>query len=389
MLPSISLLLIPLLLTTSLISASPAPNSNLSPRAFGTFSDLTIFTPPSNYTDPRVLYARTALIPSTNTLLATWENYSPEPPIVHFPIYRSTDGGESWTEISHVTDTQNNWGLRYQPDLYVLPQPIGDFPAGTILCAGNSIPTDLSQSQIDLYASTDDGASWTFLSHIAAGGEARPNNGLTPVWEPFMMVYQDTLIMYYSDQRDPAHGQKLVHQTSVDLLTWADPVDDVAYAEYTARPGMPTVSQLPDGRYLYTYEYGGGPGFDTYSFPVYYRISADPLDFLNAAEYPLVVAADGTRPTGSPYNVWMDVGGEDGAIVVSSGSQSEIFVNRALGREDAWEKISTEEKTSYTRHLRAMKEPGHLLIMGGGVLPPSDTNVVSVGVMDLEAALGA
>lgn len=151
-----------------------------------TFSNNVIFDPPDNYTDPQVLYARSLEL-CDGTLLATWENYSPEPPLVWFPIYESTDGGVSWTEISKVTDEVNGWGLRYQPTLYQLTEPIGDFEKGTVLLSGNSIPTDLSLTQIDVYASRDSGHTWEFVSHVAAGGEALPNNGLTPVWEPFFL----------------------------------------------------------------------------------------------------------------------------------------------------------------------------------------------------------
>jgi len=282
-----------------------------------------------------------------------------------------------------VTDQVNNWGLRYQPFLYVLPTNIGGFPTGTVLLAGNSIPTNLSNTQIDLYASRDSGKSWSFVSHIAAGGEALPDNGLTPVWEPFLMLYEGQLVAYYSDQRDPAHGQKLVHQTSRDLHHWAAPVDDVAYAEYTARPGMTTVTHLPNGQWMMTYEYGGGPGFSTYSFPVYYRIADSPLQFNDSIGEP-VVSKDGTQPTSSPYVVWSPVGGRLGTIVVSSGTYSEVFVNQELGKVGAWEKMATPEGVSYSRHLRVLQDPSRLLIMGGGHLPPSTNNAVTVSVVDLK-----
>jgi hypothetical protein len=48
-------------------------------------------------------------------------------------------------------------------------------------------------------------------------------------------------------------------------------VDDVAYATYTDRPGMTTVTRLPNGKYMMTYEFGGGPlasGSTDYEFPV-------------------------------------------------------------------------------------------------------------------------
>jgi hypothetical protein len=101
-----------------------------------------------------------------------WENYSPEPPAVYFPIYRSKDHGKTWNEISRVHDPwrsrsrsfrdpwSGRWGsrprvalessfpmlqdLRYQPFLYSLPERVGSFKKGTLLLAGSSIPTDLS-----------------------------------------------------------------------------------------------------------------------------------------------------------------------------------------------------------------------------------------------------
>lgn len=54
-------------------------------------------------------------------------------------------------------DQVNGWGLRYQPELYEMTEDIGDYPAGTLLVAANSIPTDLSETKIDVYASTDEG----------------------------------------------------------------------------------------------------------------------------------------------------------------------------------------------------------------------------------------
>ena len=200
------------LLSTPLLSllwglASAAPK--LAP--FSTFSNVTVFVPPTNYTDPRVLYARTVEL-ENGVLLATWENYSPEPPLVYFPIFRSADGGETWKEFSKVTDQVNGWGLRYQPFLYKMPVSVGKYPAGTILCAGNSIPTDLNYTKIEVYASRDKGYTWEFVSHVASGGAAIPDNGIPAIWEPFLMWYEGQMVIYYSDQRDPAHGQKLVHQ---------------------------------------------------------------------------------------------------------------------------------------------------------------------------------
>jgi len=79
------------------------------------------------------------------------------------------------------------------------------------------------------------------------------------VWEPFLMVYNNQLVVYYSDQRDSAYGQKIVHQVSSDLKNWGSVVNDVTNPTYSDRPGMPTVSKMNNGQYFLTYENGGAP----------------------------------------------------------------------------------------------------------------------------------
>ena len=70
--------------------------------------------------------------------------------------------------LTNVTiyDQVNGWGLRYQPFLYEMIEAIGDYPRGTLLLAANSIPADLSETQIDLYASTDKGYVSSMASNI-------------------------------------------------------------------------------------------------------------------------------------------------------------------------------------------------------------------------------
>jgi len=89
----------------------------------------------------------------------------------------------------------------------------------------------------------------------------------------------------------------------------------------------------------------------------------------------------------SPGVQWSPVGGENGTIVVSSGTYSQVFTNQALGDENGWKTVPTPEGISYTRHLRVLSNPDHLLIMGAGHLPPSTTNEVTVSVIDLEESL--
>ncbi|KAJ5089629.1 Neuraminidase [Penicillium argentinense] len=279
-------------------AAQAAALSRAKPQSL---SNITIFSPPSDYNIPRTLYARNEQLPNGD-ILATWENYSPEPPLVYFPVYRSKDYGKTWKELSKVQDTANHLGLRYQPFLYYLPERIGAFKKGTLLLAGSSIPTDLSSTNIDLYASHDDGATWKFL---------------------------------------------------------------------------------PNGKYFYIFEYGSFFNTSSYSFPLYYRISSDPENFASAPDNKLIVSS-GTKPTSSPYVVWTPYGGKHGTIIASSGTQSTLFINKALG-EGEWTEIESPEAHSYTRSLRVLEGNGgrYLLVNGGGVLQGT-SNSVTATVMDLK-----
>jgi hypothetical protein len=350
------------------------------------FNNRTIFQTPSDYNAPGTLYARSIQL-SSGSLLATWENYSPEPPQVSFPIFQSDDLGASWQEIAHVEDRVYGYGLRYQPFLYELPRNWAGWQKGTIFLAGSAIPTNLSSTHIELYASEDQGKTWKFVSHIAAGGEAVPDNGLTPVWEPFLMLHGNKLVCYYSDQRDPSYGQKLVHQTTQDGLTWSAVVDDVTMPVYTDRPGMTTVAKMSDGRFVLTFENGGGlvngqvP--PQYTFPVYYKISSDPLNF-GAVEAQALVSSDGTVPVSSPYVIFDD---KAKRLIVSCGTDNDVFTNDNLGDAASWKTQYTGERTSYTRNLgiiRDHKGQTALHITGGGLLPPAGQhNQVADGVVDM------
>ncbi|PWN94987.1 glycoside hydrolase family 93 protein [Tilletiopsis washingtonensis] len=362
--------------------AGLADRNGVSKRDFG---PVTIYTPPSNYQRERSLYARHVMLnDSIGTILATWENYSPAGSPPWFPIYRSTDHGYTWSQLSTVRDTVNGWGLRYQPELYQLKNAVGSWPKGTVLCAGNSIPDDLSQTKLDIYASKDAGATWTFVSSVARGGRAYPDNGETPVWEPFFMEYNGQLVMYYSDQRDSAYGQKIVHQVSSDLRNWGSVVNDVAVSPYSARPGMPTIAKLPNGQYIMTYEYGGA---SEANFAIYYKLSSNPLNF-GSASGRVLRTTDGAVFTSSPYVVWTPAGSasgtSNGAIVVSAMSSTDLFVNRALGDPSKWTRLSAPGTAgAYSRSLSVGFLPKDIVITDGGYLNAGSSNKVTFAARDV------
>lgn len=370
-------------------SASPGLEARQLPD---NYNNHVVFTPPANYTKQRTLYARSLQLPD-GSLLVTWENYSPEPPPVHFPIYRSTDGGVTWAEQGRVEDQVHGWGMRYQPFLYLLDTEFGGYPAGTVLLAGSAITTDLSQISLDLYASTDSGSTWEFVSTIATGSDALPENGLPAVWEPFLMMYGDELVCFFADQRDPDHGQKLVHQTTGDLVSWSDPVDDVAYPTYTDRPGMPVVTYIsPTETYFLIYEYGGGAvdgetGGD-YKFPIFYRMAANPLKFNDVEGVPIVTNdSSRTVPIGSPYVVWATTDNGAGMLLASAGSHSEVFVNDGNADVGSWQIRESGEDAGYTRCLRIVELEGEEKVFfanGGPLEEPEDEDesAVTVGLID-------
>lgn len=356
-----------------------------SPAPFSDFTDNTVFLPGSNYTSWRTLYARSLQL-SDGSLLMSWENYPPEPPAANFPIYKSTDGGATWSSFSQVKDQVNGWGLRYQPNLYTLPQAIGSYAAGTIIIAGPSVPQDLSKAYIDVYASTDGAKTWTFVSHIAYGaGPETVTNGNKAIWEPFFLVYNNQLVCFYSDQRDSAHAQKLVYQTTTDLKTWSNPVDAVADSNYDARPGMATVAYIQSTKkWIMTYE-NCGPG----NCAVTYKVSTSPLTF-GSVQGQALHSNDSSAvvPAGSPYVIWTPHPNRtdgSGLIIANGNSREEVFVNEDSAGPNGWKMVNVGQWSAYSRCLRIIDVKGKkkLLLSNGGNLGDGSKNWVACGVVEI------
>ncbi|KAH7321740.1 Sialidase [Rhexocercosporidium sp. MPI-PUGE-AT-0058] len=341
--------------TTTGISTTTTTTPSSGSFKWPTFSNVKIFGPGSNFKAPGVLYPRTEVI--GNTLFATAENYNPFPPVS--PIYKSTNGGLSWTHVTDVKDTKNGWGLTWEPHLYVLPSAIGQYPAGTLLLAVDSVPTDRHAYNIDLYASRDQGVTWNFVSNIAK------TNGRGDMYEPFLVAFQGQLICYFSDGRDSKYSQKLTHVTSSNLVNWSANVDDVTGSVQSDRPGMPTVAALPNGKWIMTYENGKNTN-GKLDFPIYYKIADSPLNFLSAQGQALK-ATDGTvAGSGSPYVVWSSAGGGSGTVIVSFAGSGDVFTNKNLGSSNSWVRLRTNAPGSYSRALRVLPDPSKLLIVGAG-----------------------
>ena len=323
------------------------------------YGPLVMYTSPAGSPAPGVLYAR-AMQTENGAMYATFEQYTTG--AASFPIFESTNEGETWTKVGDVKDTHKGVGMRWEPHLYELPQAIGNMPAGTLLCAGLVLPYDRSFCEIDLYKSSDAGRKWTYVSTIAEGKAAYPGND--PVWEPFLMVANNRLICYYSDERDTAHSQKLVHQTTTDGIHWSSVVNDVALSDSRQRPGMAVVTKMPDGNYIMTYEIIGNPG------GAFYKISSDPESW-NQAD-----AGTCFDPSGSgPYCVNLN-----GTILLSSGGNNKLYTNQNNGI-GSWTQIDSIIGACYSRCLVPMRN-GRLFVIGAG-WNGSGLNKVTYGDMSV------
>lgn len=292
---------------------------------------LTIHTPDAEHRDayPRVIQL------ANGDLLASFvyalsEGYGNN--IVK--IYRSTNGGASWTWISDLSDTHRGQGCS-DPQLLEMPVAMGSVPAGTLICGVRSMFW-VSESYIDLYRSDDGGVTWAFMSTVASGQGWESN-----VYEPhFVIDTSGRLLCYYADERDnTSHSQKLVYRASTDGgYTWAPQVDVVALSAQSARPGMPQIARMGNGQFMLVYEYAWHPTPGIVS-PIHYKLSADGFNWGPVTDPgTMITGADGTIPGVSPSVMWTPAGSPKGTVVVTasrnnpgSSRGSDNFVNYNYG----------------------------------------------------------
>ncbi|KAF4853385.1 hypothetical protein CGCSCA4_v002511 [Colletotrichum siamense] len=356
-----------------------------SPQPFGFFDNNVIYQPEDGKS---ALYPRFVEL-EDGTLLVTSSLSGYSAPF--FPVFESKDGGASWSWISNITDQVNGWGLSAQPALAELTEPLGGYPAGTILATGNSWSEN--GTRFDIYASTDGAKTWEFVSLAAEGGRPNTTNGADPVWEPYLLIYNNSLVCYYSDQRDPLHGQKLAHQRSFDLRHWEPVVNDVAYAEYARRPGMTVVTYVqPIDSWVLVYEFPGAPNITGAEYPVYYRIARSPLEFDAAPHHLLDTRRFGSAAaaSASPYVTWSPEPAPNGTIIISDADHSAVFTNTALGDEGSWQVNNVSQPSSYSRAMHVFqKQPDRLMILGASVFnqQPGVKYPLSLSVVSLNKTL--
>jgi hypothetical protein len=301
--------------------------------------------------DPREASANPRLVritqgPEKGTILAS---------IAPGAIYRSTDEGATFSKVTDIA---------YPPSvvwdccgvLYEVPRTVGAIQAGTILFSGDYCEEGAMSTNI--YASTDDGNTWTFLAAPVRGGKcARDANGVYRgvqgygLWEPDFEVSSDgVLVMFWSDETDPCCSQKLSQIRTYDGVTWQDQKNTVASTNHNDRPGMAVVTQIPSGKYFMTYELCQ-PEFSRCD--VTYRTSDDGWNFGPPADIGTKIAtAAGLYFQHAPRNIWYQSAGsgkgelvvvgqmlyqQDGAVSAQNGGV--LFVNPSKDGSGPWTTI--------------------------------------------------
>jgi len=296
---------------------------------------------------------------NNGTQLVTYDQLVLQGGVQVYPIWRSTNNGANWTKVADVNPSLQFPTLTRtaQPFLFEVTQTTGSLTAGTILLAGMIMPADRSSSRLVVYKSTNQGTSWSYLSTIDSGGPATydpsPTSTTTTVWEPSLAIDgSGGLVAYFSDERQKANGvlQAVSYRRSTDGgATWGALVNVSAPANSSDRPGMITVTKLPDGRYLGTWEVVNRPSLSLNTAPVYYKISSDGLNWGTTTSLGTQIAlADGRSIGSSPFVKWVPTGGPKGMVVVATkwsltsggaidGGQN-FYVNYNLG-DGPWERL--------------------------------------------------
>ncbi len=289
---------------------------------------------------------------TAQTMLATFAKGGHGGPTT-LPVYRSVDGGASWSQISTISSHTSGWSLE-APTLFEVPRTVTGLAQGDILAAGTAWSIgDYTAQKIEVFKSTNGGTSWTYLSDCTSTS-GLPNTWGHGIWEPvFLLADNGTLACFISDERpagSPTNNQVIGHYTSTNGgASWSSTlVQDVAFpSDNLARPGMQTFARLPDGRFVMSYELCRDATNADHACEVYIKFSADGLNWGALGQAgTLVQTADSRQLLHTPYISWLPGGGANGTLLLSgqrvvagpTGSKtvlgesgSVIFRNAALG----------------------------------------------------------
>lgn len=260
---------------------------------------------------------------TAQTMLATFARGGHNAPTT-LPIYRSTNGGASWAQVSTISSNTPGWDIE-APTLFEVPRNIPGLNQGDILAAGTAWSVgNYTTQKVEVFKSTNDGTSWTYLS-TCTQTSGLPNTWGHGIWEPTFLVADDnTLACFISDERpanSPTSNQVIGHYTSTNggvIWSGAQTLDVSFPADNLARPGMQTFAELPNGTFVMSYEMCRDATNADHACEVYVKFSNDGLNWGAAGSAgTLVQTTDGRQLLHTPYISWMPGGGPNGTILLS------------------------------------------------------------------------
>ena len=260
---------------------------------------------------------------SAQTMLATFAQSGHNGPGT-MPIYRSTDAGASWSQISSISSNTTGWTIE-APTIFEVPRTIPGLNQGDILAAGTAWSTgNYTQQKVEVFRSTDKGQTWSYLSNCTQTS-GLPNSIGHGIWEPsFLVADNNTLACFISDERpanSATNNQSIGHYTSTNGgASWsASATPDVAFpADNLRRPGMQTFAELPNGQFVMSYEMCRDATNPDHACEVYIKFSDDGLNWGSLGNAgTLVATSDARELLHTPYVSWASGGGPNGTLLIS------------------------------------------------------------------------
>ena len=149
------------------------------PTGVDTFANATVYQPDDS--THHLTSPRTENFPN-KTILAVWND--PQQTNDTISVYQSTNSGFSW--YAYGTAKSNVAGRKLLEPHIVYVEGTFSGETNLTLLAVNAV--DEKSTNIELYASWDNGATFEFVKRIAEGGPANVATGSTAVGEPSMVV---------------------------------------------------------------------------------------------------------------------------------------------------------------------------------------------------------
>lgn len=318
----------------------------------------------------------------------------------HFPIYESTDEGDTFELVGKVYETENNakkykqegdkwivveegsegatsnynegWRMLFEPFLFEMPETVGVLKKGDVICSGAIVAAN--HCKIDVYVSRDGLRTWEFSSSVAEGGKEQTGIG-SAIWEPFMFYENGALYCFFSDERGMNRGgQRLVFSKTTDGVNWSEVVKVADFEEEHPhyRPGMPAVVKMNNGKFAMVYE---GVNMSN-PLATFYKVTDD-IENWNYTEPGEILPEPFVL--GSPYMCLL----KDGRVAVGSSGTTKIAVNSDNLETNTWEAIETGVAAAYSRSLFPMND-GRILVVSGETREDPSPHKLIVGVVDPE-----